>query len=278
MIKPLIHITLLISLLYQCSDKSLKSNTTKTKHLNEETVKMKDKPTKRIKSIKEIWLEPDDPMLKEIASNRDSLIEARYNIYTVFREDGKRIEEFRRGSNAELYEKSISLLDDQGRYIEGILYDPINVIDHWKFIYDEKGNFINKNYLDKSGTLYAQEVNRYDDQNRIIESAYYDSYKEIIARCIYIYHENGLLKEIYNIEAYQHFRDIEHYVYDENNNAIKIVFYKRNYYDLKNRTYIKGKQIRHHTLSYDSNGNWITKKKYTEGVLTRWYERKIVYF
>jgi hypothetical protein len=233
----------------------------------------------KIKSVKKIYYKPGDSIIKAITSNRNATIDAYYNFYTIYSKNGVPIEMYFRDKNGELYEKRIKTLDENGKLIEGKMYDPVELIEKWDYIYDDKGNCTSINYFDSKGRL-RREVNKYDKENRPVEFIYYDHNGDVGFRSIDQYNEKGQVKNIITFENYNSSITIESYEYNDDNNVIKISYYKLKAYDRSRQEYIKGELKRQRSFSYvlDSYGNWITKKEKLNGVLNKIWERKIEYF
>jgi hypothetical protein len=184
-----------------------------------------------------------------------------------------------RDKNGKLYEKHIKSVNENGKLIEGKMYDPIELIEKWDYIYDDKGNCTSVNYFDNNGKLRRREVNRYDKDNRLVEFIYYDRNGDVGFRSINQYNEKGQIKDTITFENYNSSTTIESYEYNDNN-IIKISYYKSKAYDSSKQEYIKGELKRQRSFSYvfDSYGNWITKKEELNGVLNEIWERKIAYY
>lgn len=249
----------------------------------------------QIKSIKEILSKPGKPIIKALKSNRDSVFAITYDTYQIFSRNGKLIENSRYENDGSLYQKSKNKLDENGKLIKGARYNSKGEItEKWNYVYDKNGNMIEVTYYDKNGAFSGKQVNKYDKKNNLTEYFYQNSKGKITNRDTYKYFKNGKIKEQNRYKSDGTLRDRRTYEYDNNGNEIidkvykadgTIMIYKSEYDKMNNiieNYWINEKGEQTHQTSfeyiYDKNGNWITKRRSSNGVLSMIWERKIEYY
>ena len=251
---------------------------------------------KMIKSIKQLIIfKPNEIISQAIKSNRDSVLEVKFNSYKIFTKNKKVLEHIQHKINGELLHKRINTLDKNGRLIGGKKYNSNgDIIETWKFSYDDNGNTAEVNYYNIDGTVSRKMVNKHDDKNNWLGYTNYNSDGKVTGQYTNIYSENGNLKEKNRFNSDGSLLNRRTFEYDDNGNAIiekayksdgSIMVYKSEYDKLNNvvEKYSineKGEQTKQNSFSYvyDQYGNWITKKISSDGVLGSIWERKIEYY
>jgi len=249
----------------------------------------------QIHSIKEILSKPDKPIIKALKLNRDSVFTIKYDTYQVFSKNGKLIESSIYENDGSLYQKRVNILDEKGVLIKGVKYNSNGkIIETWKYLYDKDGNMVEVTYYDNNGVFTGKQINVYDKNNNLTEYYYENSKGRITNRETYKYFKNGKIKELHRFMSDGTLRDRRTYEYDDNGNEIidkaykpdgSVMIYKSEYDKMNNiieNYWIneKGEQTDRTSFEYvyDKNGNWITKRRSTNGVLSMIWERKIEYF
>jgi len=250
---------------------------------------------KMIKSIKELAIfKPSEIIMQAIKSNRDSVVEEKFQRYRIYSKNKKVLEFIEKNHKGDL-EKSINTLDKNGRLIGGKKYNSNgDIIETWKYSYDDNGNTAEINYYDIDGTLSRKMVNAHDDENNWLGYKNYNSKGEVTEHHANIYFENGNLKEKSRYKPDGSLIDRKTNEYDDNGNVIfskayksdgSFMIYKSEYDDMNNKVenyWIneKGEQTRQYSYSYvyDQYGNYITKKRSKDGVLNSMWVRKIEYY
>lgn len=250
---------------------------------------------KNIKSIKESLFKPDDSIKNAFKSNRDSLFAVKFDTYTVYSKNGKVIEHSRYENNGDLYQKRVNKVNEKSVLIEGKKYNSKGEIkETWKYSYDDSGNMTEVNYYNNDGKFTGKQVDKYDKNNNLIEFTYQNSKGKVTNRQTYKYFKNGNKKEESRYKSDGTLRDRRTYEYDDNGNEIidkaykadgSIMIYKSEYDKMNNiieNYWIneKGEQTHQTSFSYvyDKYGNWITKRRSSNGVLGMIWERKIEYY
>jgi len=249
----------------------------------------------QIQSIKEILLKPEKPIIKALKLNRDSVFAIKYDTYQILSKNGKLIENSRYENDGSLYQKRVNTINEKGVLINGEKYNSEGkIIENWNYLYDDNGNMIEVTYYDNDSVFTGKQVNKYDKNNNLTEYYYQNSKGKVTNRDTYKYFKNGKIKEEHRYKSDGTLRDRRTYEYDDNGNEIidkaykadgSIMIYKSEYDKMNNiieNYWINEKGEQTHQTSfeyvYDENGNWITKRRSSNGVLGMIWERKIEYY
>jgi hypothetical protein len=249
----------------------------------------------QIQSIKEILLKPEKPIIKALKLNRDSVFAIKYDTYQILSKNGKLIENSRYENDGSLYQKRVNTINEKGVLINGEKYNSEGkIIENWNYLYDDNGNMIEVTYYDNDSVFTGKQVNKYDKNNNLTEYYYQNSKGKVTNRDTYKHFKNGKIKEEHRYKSDGTLRDRRTYEYDDNGNEIidkaykadgSIMIYKSEYDKMNNiieNYWINEKGEQTHQTSfeyvYDENGNWITKRRSSNGVLGMIWERKIEYY
>ena len=250
---------------------------------------------KSIKSIKEILSKPDKPIIKELNTNRDSIFAIKFDTYVIYSKNGKVIENSRYENDGSLYQKSKNELDENGKLIKGVRYNSKGEIkEKWNYIYDKNGNLTEVKYYDIEEDLTDIQLNVYDNKGNKIEmlrtnlkrntvwknTYVYNGHKEKIEQ--FRYKPDGSLKDRRTYKYNKKGNEIEQNLYKSDGSIIKFVseYDKMNNLIVQNWFDEQGEQFDQTSFEYvyDENGNWITKSRSSNGVLSMIWERKIEYY
>lgn len=218
------------------------------------------------------------------------------------------------------FENITATYNEKGNLIEVSEYDPISGSLRWKtkYVYDDTGKQIEKNWYDSDGDLESKTKFLYDEKGNLIETDFYESDGSFDGKIMYTYDEKGneierkdymsggslysKVKSIYDdngnkIKSSQYQSDgsldvHEKYVYDKNGNRIEVSWSGQNLNGKMKIAYDdKGNPIEwsnhdsegnseegKYTYQYDKKGNWTKMVIYKNGVYENIIEREYTYY
>lgn len=249
----------------------------------------------QIESIKEILSKPEKPIIKALKSNRDSVFTIKYDTYQIFSKNGKLIENSRFENDGSLYQKSKNELDKNGKLIKGIRFNSTGGIkEKWNYIYDKNENLTEVKYYSAEGELTNIQQNVYDKKGNKIEMLRTNLKRNTVWKDTYVYNGANKKVEQLNYKPDGSLKGRRTYNYNEKGNKFEELYYKPDgtimkfvsEYDEMDNLIIQnwfneqGEQTHQTSFEYiyDKNGNWITKKRSSKGVLSLIWERQIKYY
>ncbi|AEH02552.1 hypothetical protein [Lacinutrix sp. 5H-3-7-4] len=212
----------------------------------------------------------------EVYDDNEKIIEygiydRRGNIYRVTKtqkdESGKQLKKTTCDSEGNLKQYYIYTLDDNGNEIELKNYNSKNKLFYLqKNKYDINGNVISKIGGIPESNKVSTTVLEYNSNNEMTQKIIYESYGSNTTQT-YIYDSNGneVISELFKSNG-----DYTKFIstYDERNNILTQYLYDKDEIQM---------QWYNWEYKYDKQGNWITKKEYSNGELSLVWERKIEY-
>ncbi len=226
---------------------------------------------------------------------RDSAFIGKYlERYDIYGNDEKIIEYGQYDGEGNIYEITKIQKDENGKPLKGMIFDSKdNLKKYYTTVINSNGNVTEfKNYNSKKELVYLQK-NKYDANGNVISRIGKNPKSDKVYKTEMIYNsKNELIKKTkYNSDG--SIKDTRTYKYNDSGNEIESELFKSNgnytkfvseYDNLNNLTiqnwYDKEGNQKHQTsfeYIYDSQGNWITKKRFSNGELGYVWERKIEY-
>ncbi len=214
--------------------------------------------------------------------------------YDVYGNDERIIEYGQYDGEGNIYEITKIEKNQSGKPLKGIIFDSKgNLKKYYTTVIDVNGNVTEfNNYNSKDELIYIQR-NEYDINGNVILRIGRSPNSDKVYKTKLVYNSNNeVIKKIkYNPDGT--IKDTRTYKYDNNGNEIESELLRSNgnytkfisEYDKQNNLTVqnwydkKGKQ-KHQTsfkYTYDKQGNWITKKRFSNGELGFVWERKIEY-
>lgn len=256
-----------------------------------------------INSIKEVSNKPTMKMVKEIIyktdngqlKNRSNLFDSNTDSYEIFDKHEKVIEVGRYNPDGSIYEKTFYVRCENGDVIKRTTENPSgDVKRRWDYVYDSNNNLIKIKTYDSDDKLIQIQSNKVDQYGNSIEMILTSVKRNSERKYTYVYNEQGDKIEQIRYEPDGSLRDRRTYSNDKNGNEIEQVQYKSDgttmkfvsEYDKMNNLIVQqwynqeGEKAHQTSFDYvyDDNGNWITKKRSSDGVLNMVWEREIEYY
>jgi hypothetical protein len=251
----------------------------------------KDSLKPKIKMAKEVLYKVENSELK----NRDNLFESNLNSYTIYDKNEKPIEFGQYETNGSLYEKTIYERNEKGDAQKAMKKNSSGETkSFWTYEYDSNNNMIEVKTYDAENNLTNIQSNKYDENGNNIEMLSKRSEGDNGWKYVYKYNFDDKKIEQFRYKPDGSLKDRRTYSYDKDGN--ENVQFKFNpdgsfmkfvsVYDKMDNLTIQNWFDEHdeqtHQTSfeyvYDENGNWITKKRSSKGVLSMVWERKIEYY
>ena len=250
--------------------------------------------TKKNKKIKKI-IQASYSAKRTAEMPRDSaLTDDHLERYDIYNDNEEVIEYGKYDGEGNIYEVTKIQKDQDGNPLKGIIYDSKgNSKKYYTTEIDKNGNVSEfKNYNLENELVYLQK-NEYDANGNVTSRTSGNPKLDKIFKTELEYNsDNKVIKKIkYNSDGTV--KDTRTYKYDVNGNEIESELFKSNgdytkfiseYDNLNNLTiqnwYDKEGKQKHQTsfeYTYDIQGNWITKKRFSNGELGFVWERKIEY-
>ncbi len=227
--------------------------------------------------------------------SREKALKEQVSLKVLFNKQGKAIEEFRFENDGSIFEHLINKWDSLGNFKGSYTYNADKeMVSNVATVYDEQGNLIAKHSLNEQKEPKYIERYTYDSvgnqlsyQREVISiqktftTRYTYNEKSQVIRQTQV-HEDGSIKDVrtykYDSLGNEYFQD---YLREDGN-------YTRfmSYYDSQNRLvdqpWYDRDSVEIHRTSFeyidDEYGNWISRKRYSNGELNFVWERKITYY
>jgi YD repeat-containing protein len=226
--------------------------------------------------------------------SRDSIFPSNFDTYSIYDKNEKTIENGRYNPDGSLYQKTYYLRNKNGDAIKGISKNSEDEIkSQWSYEYDDNKNLVEVLTYDSDSTLTNKQINRFDENNNQTEMINDDLKRGKTRKYEYKFNADGNKIEQIRYNPDGSLKDKRLYDYDEIGNETiqylnradgsKMKFVSE--YDEMNNLLVqnwfdeKGEQTHQTAFEYvyDEQGNWITKKRISKGILNLIWERQIEY-
>jgi len=245
----------------------------------------------KIKMVKEVLYKVENGELK----SRDNLFESNLNSYTIYDKNGKPIEFGLYETDGSLYEKIIYERNEKGDALKAMKKNSSGDIkSYWTYEYDSNNNMIQVKTYDSENNLINIQSNKYDENGNNIEMLLKRPKSKNGWKYVYKYNFDNKKIEQFRYKPDGSLKDRRTYSYDKNGNEhIQFKFnpdgsfmkFVSEYDKMDNLTiqnWFNEQDEQTHQTSfeyvYDENGNWITKKRSSNGKLSMVWERQIEYY
>jgi hypothetical protein len=245
----------------------------------------------KMKLAKEVLYKVDNGELK----SRDSLFESNLNSYTIYDKNEKPIEFGQYETDGSIYEKTFYERNEKGDALKAMQKNSSDEVkSHWTYKYDSDSNMIEVKTYDSENSLTKIQSNKSDKNGNTVEMVLKNSESDIGWKYVYKYNSDNKKIEQFRYKPDGSLRDRRTYNYNEKGNGFEqfqhkpdgtIMKFVSEYDEMGNLTiqnwFNEQKEQTHQTsfeYVYDVNGNWITKKRSSNGILSMIWERQIEYF
>jgi hypothetical protein len=251
----------------------------------------KDSLKPKMKMIKEVLYKVENGELK----SRENLFKSNISSYIIFDKNEKVLENGQYEIDGSLYEKTIYERNENGDALKATKKNSSNEIkSYWIYEYDFNNNMTEVKTYNSENNLTNIQSNKYDENGNNIEMFLYRPENENGWKYIYKYNfENKKTEELtYKPDGSLNDRRTYSYNKDGNENLqfkfnpdgsfTKFVseYDKMNNLTIQNWFNEKDEQTHQTSFEYvyDENGNWLTKRRSSNGELGMVWERQIEYY
>ncbi|PQJ17063.1 hypothetical protein [Nonlabens tegetincola] len=214
--------------------------------------------------------------------------------YDIYGDDEKIIEYGQYDGKGTIYEISKIQKNENGKPVKGLTFDSKgNLKKYYTTMIDSTGNVTEFNSYNSKDELVYIQLNEYDADGNVTKRISKNPNSDKVYKTELIYNsDNEVIKQI-NYNSDGTVKDTRTYKYDHNGNEIESELERANgdytkfvsEYDNMNNLLVQNwydrEGIKKHQTSfiyvYDNQGNWITKKRFSNGELSYVWERKIEY-
>ena len=245
----------------------------------------------KFKMIKEVIYKPENGELK----NRNDLFDSNLSSCTIFDQSEKVLEIRRYAKDGSLQEKTIYERNEDGLAQKAMKKNSSDELkSYWNYEYDSNGSMVAVKTYDSKGNLTKVQSNKYDDRDNLIEMILLKPGNESGWKFIYKYNSHNKKTERLRYKPDGSLKDRRTYSYDEGGNEILQIKFNPDgsfmkfvsKYDRMNNMTVQnwlneeGEQIHQTSFEYvyDKNGNWISKRRSSNGELGMVWERQIEYY
>ncbi|WP_188463998.1 RHS repeat domain-containing protein [Bizionia arctica] len=245
----------------------------------------------KIKMEKQVLYKVENGELK----NRKNLFDSNISSYMVFDKNEKLIENAQYEQDGLLYEKTVYERKENGDALKATKKNSLDEIkSYWTYEYDSNNNMIEVKTYDSENKLTKIQSNKYDEIGNNIEMLLKNPDSKNGWKYIYNYNFDNKKIEQYRYKPDGSLKDRRTYAFDNDGNEnVEIKFnsdgtyikFVSEYDEMNNLTvqnWFNEQDEETHQTSfeyvYDENGNWITKKRSSKGVLSMVWERMIEYY
>lgn len=245
----------------------------------------------KIRMVKEVIYKPENGKLK----NRKNLFNKNISSYTIFDKNEKVIENGQYEMDGSLYEKIIYERNEEGIAQKAMIKNSSNELkSYWTYEYDSNGNMIKVKTYDSENNLTNIQSNKYDKKGNSIEMLLKRPGNERGWKHVYKYNSNNKKIEQFRYKPDGSLKDQRTYSYDKDGNEnlqfklnpdgsfMKFVseYDKMGNLTVQNWFNEQGEQTHQTSFEYiyDKNGNWISKRRSSNGELGMVWERQIEYY
>lgn len=251
----------------------------------------KDSLKPKMKMVKEVLYKVENDELK----SRDNLFESNLNSYTIYDKNEKPIEFGQYETDGSIYEKTFYERNEKGDALKAMQKNSSNEVkSYWTYEYDSDNNMIEVKTYDTENNLTKIQSNKSDENGNTVEMVLKNSESDIGWKYVYKYNSDNKKIEQFRYKPDGSLRDRRTYDYNEKGNEFEqfqhkpdgtIIKFVSEYDEMDNLTIQKwfneqGEQTHQTSFEYvyDVNGNWTTKKRSSNGILSMVWERQIEYF
>ena len=245
----------------------------------------------KMKMVKEVLYKPENGQLK----SRDNLFNSNISSYMIFDKNEKVIESGRYETDGLLYEKTLYERNEEGVAQKAIKKNSSDELkSYWTYEYDSNNNMIEVRTYDSNNNLTNIQSNKYDGNGNNIEILMKKPDGENGWRYVYEYNFDNKKIEQFRYKPDGSLKDRRTYSYDKNGNEnLQFKFnpdgsfmkFVSEYDEMDNLTvqnWFNEQDKQTHQTSfeyvYDKNGNWISKRRSSNGELGMVWERQIEYY
>lgn len=250
----------------------------------------KDSLKPKMKMTKEVLYKVENGELK----SRENLFDSNISSYMIFDKNEKVIENGQYERDGSLYEKIFYERNENGDALKATKKNSSDEIkSYWTYEYDSNNNMIEVKTYDSENNLTNIQSNKYDDNGNNIEMLLKSPESENGWKYVYKYNFDNKKIEQFRYKPDGSLKDRRTYSFDKDGNEnIEIKFnpngsftkFVSEYDEMNNLTvqnWFNEQNEQTHQTSfqyvYDENGNWITKKSSSKGILSMVWERQIEY-
>lgn len=245
----------------------------------------------KIKMVKEVIYKPENGELK----NRENLFDSSISSYMIFDRNEKVIENGQYEQDGTLYQKTFYERDEEGKVQKVIKKNSSDEVNSYStYVYDSNNNIIEANTFDSENRLTNIQANQYDENRNNIEMSTKTPGSENGWKNVYKYNPDNKKIEQFRYKPDGSLKDRRTYSYNKNGHEnIQFIFkpdgsftkFVSEYDEMNNLSiqnwYNEQNEQTHQTsfeYLYDKNGNWITKKRSSNGEMGMIWERQIEYY
>ncbi|MAB47576.1 MAG: hypothetical protein CMC05_02990 [Flavobacteriaceae bacterium] len=258
-------------------------------NLNAQTTSDSLKP--KMKMVKEVLYKPENGELK----SRENLFESDLSSYKVYDKNEKIIEMGQYEIDGSIYETTLYERDGNGKALKAMQKNSSGELKgYWTYTYDDNDNMIEVKTYDSSDNLVKIQSNKYDEKGNNVEMILKSPESENGWKYIYKYNFDNKLVERFRYKPDGSLKDRRTYSYDKDGNEnLQFKFnpdgsfmkFVSEYDEMNNMTvqnWFNEQDEQTHQTSfeyvYDENGNWISKRRSSNGELGMVWERQIEYY
>lgn len=232
---------------------------------------------------------------KEGLKSRVGLFDSNLSSYMIYDKNEKGIEHGQYERDGSLYEKTFYERNEKGDALKAMQKNSSDEVkSYWTYKYDSDNNMIEVKTYDSKNNLTNIQSNKYDEKGNNIEMLLKNPLNDKVWKYVYRYNSDNQKIEQFRYKPDGSLKDRRTYTYNEKGNEFEefqhkpdgtIMKFVSEYDEMDNLTIQnwfneQGEQTHQTSFEYvyDKNGNWITKKRSSNGVLKLVWERKIEYY
>ncbi|WP_408023995.1 hypothetical protein [Tenacibaculum sediminilitoris] len=244
-----------------------------------------------MKMVKEVIYKPENGELK----SRENLFDSNISSYMIFDKNEKVIENGQYERDGSLYEKTIYERNEDGVAQKAMKKNSSDELkSYWTYEYNSNDNMIAVKTYDLDNNLTNIQSNKYDENGNNVEMLLKRPGNESGWKYIYKYNFDNKKIEQFRYKPDGSLKDRRTYSYDKDGNEnLQFKFnpdgsfmkFVSEYDEMNNMTiqnWFNEEDERTHQTSfeyvYDKNGNWISKRRSSNGELGMVWERQIEYY
>ncbi|WP_250432476.1 RHS repeat domain-containing protein [Hanstruepera flava] len=245
----------------------------------------------KMKMVKEVLYKPENGELK----SRENLFETDLSSYKVYDKNEKIIELGQYEIDGSIYETTFYERDENGKALKTMQKNSSGELKgYWTYTYDDNDNMIEVKTYDSSDNLVKIQSNKYDEKGNNVEMILKSPESENGWKYLYKYNFDNKLVERFRYKPDGSLKDRRTYSYDKDGNEnLQFKFnpdgsfmkFVSEYDEMNNMTiqnWFNEQDEQTHQTSfeyvYDENGNWISKRRSSNGELGMVWERQIEYY
>ena len=245
----------------------------------------------KMKMVKEVIYKPENGELK----SRENLFDSNISSYMIFDKNEKVIENGQYERDGSLYEKTIYKRNEDGVAQKAMKKNSSDELkSYWTYEYDSNDNMIAVKTYDSENNLTNIQSNKYDENGNNIEMLLKSPGSENGWKYVYKYNFDNKKIEQLRYKPDGSLKDRRTYSYDKDGNEnlqfkfnpdgsfMKFVSEYDKMDNLTVQNWFNEQDEQTHQTSfeyvYDENGNWISKRRSSNGELGMVWERQIEYY